>query len=667
MCGIAGILSFNENRPCSPQNLFSMIAAMRHRGPDEHGIFMDDCMGLAHARLSIIDLSHGSQPLSNEDQSVWVVFNGEIYNYIELKKELECKGHVFRTNTDTEVIVHLYEENGIQGIREFNGQFAFGLWDTRKKIFFLVRDRIGVRPLHYCVHDKRLLFASEIKSLFAADPALPRQIDPIAMDQVFTFWAPLPGRTMFKGIKEVQAGHYLVIKTSGEISDNCYWNIPFVPREQWSTVPLQELSRSAAELLEDAVRFRLRADVPVATYLSGGLDSSITTALAVKNLNRKVHTFGIRFGNERFDEGEYQHLMSRYLGTDHHEIVATSQNIGDNFGKVIWHCEKPILRTSPVPLFLLSKMVRELGIKVVLTGEGSDEFWGGYDIFKEARLRRFWAGEPTSAWRPALFAHLYPDIFKDPMQKRTLRLFFGRDLDNANDVLFSHMLRWANSARTKQFFSPELGSALGDHEAKQEVRNLLPDHIDKLDPLTRSQYLESALFLTQYLLSSQGDRVAMAHSVEIRLPFMDPRIMAFAGSIPAHWRLFGLDEKFLLKRAFRNTIPAEILHRHKHPYRAPIQEALLPKSVDHPNRRMLTPDLIRRAGLFNQEKVSRLVQKIDGTNSVNEVEGMALAGILSSMFLWSQYINNFEKPAPLPSGTITVNVDNRTCFRENYR
>jgi asparagine synthase (glutamine-hydrolysing) len=228
------------------------------------------------------------------------------------------------------------------------------------------------------------------------------------------------------------------------------------------------------------------------------------------------------------------------------------------------------------------------------------------------------------------------------------------------------LLRWSNTARTKQFFSPELGSALGDYEATQEVRNLLPDHFNKLDPLTRSQYLESALFLTQYLLSSQGDRVAMAHSLEIRLPFMDPRIMAFAGAIPAHWRLFGLDEKFLLKRAFRNTIPAEILNRHKHPYRAPIQEALLPKSADHPNRRMLASDLIRRAGLFNEEKVSRLVQKIDSTNSVNEVEGMALAGILSSMFLWSQYINDFKMPAPLPSGTITVNVDNRTCFREKH-
>jgi asparagine synthase (glutamine-hydrolysing) len=532
MCGIAGILSLNQEKPCLPLQLFSMIAAMRHRGPDEQGIFIDDSIGLAHARLSIIDLSHGSQPLSNEDQSIWVVFNGEIYNYLELKKELENKGHVFRTNTDTEVIVHLYEEKGIQSISEFNGQFAFGLWDTKKQMLFLVRDRIGVRPLHYCVHDKKLLFSSEIKSLFAADTTLPRRIDPVTMDQVFTFWAPLPGRTMFKGIKEVQAGHYLTINSSGDISDNCYWTVPFVPREQWSGKSLEELSRSAAELLEDSVCFRLRADVPVATYLSGGLDSSITSALAVKNLNRKVHTFGIRFGNERFDEGEYQRLMSRYLGTEHHEIIATSQNIGDTFGEVIWHCEKPILRTAPVPLFLLSKMVRESDIKVVLTGEGSDEFWGGYDIFKEARLRRFWAGEPKSVWRPDLFAHLYPDIFKDQMQKRTLRLFFGRDLDNANDVLFSHALRWANSARTKQFFSPELQLAIGKYDGMQDLRSFLPDHFIKLDPLTRSQYLESTLFLTQYLLSSQGDRVAMAHSVEIRLPFMDPRVMAFAGHFP---------------------------------------------------------------------------------------------------------------------------------------
>jgi asparagine synthase (glutamine-hydrolysing) len=365
---------------------------------------------------------------------MWIVYNGEVYNYPELKKDLQKNGHRFYTTSDTEVILHLFEEQGPDCLEQLNGQFAFAIWDSLQRKLFLVRDRLGIRPLHYTIHKDVLIFSSEIKSLLMNED-IAREIDPIAMDQIFTFWTTLTPRTVFKNIVELPPGHFLTFSGS-QITTTRYWDMPFCPREAQTSNPPKQLSERIRELLLDAVRIRLRSDVPVGCYLSGGLDSSAVTSFVVKNFNSDVRTFGIRFEEDDFDEGDYQNQMVSFLNVNHSEMRAANSKIGTAFPAVLWHCEKPLLRTAPAPLFLLSKLVHKSGYKVVLTGEGADEVFGGYNIFRESKARRFWARYPDSQNRPELIGKLYPYIFDNPRLKRTLQSFFAKGLDGIHDPLY---------------------------------------------------------------------------------------------------------------------------------------------------------------------------------------------------------------------------------------
>lgn len=629
-----------EPEGVSLKTLRNMVGSLYHRGPDETGYYLDDYIGLGHARLSIIDLSGGTQPIHNEDKSLWIVYNGEIYNYPELRTQLKRRGHKFHTATDTEVILHLYEEYGVNCLDMLNGQFAFAIWNTRDKELFLARDRIGIRPLYYTIIDNTLIFASEIKSIFV-NKKVARQIDPVAMDQIFTFWTTLKPRTVFKNICELPPGHYM--KVSGRrVSIRNYWDIPFCPAAEQTDLASGELSEHLKELLLDAVRIRLRADVPVGCYLSGGLDSSTVTSMVVRNFNSDVRTFGIRFEQDGFDEGEHQRRMVSFLKANHTEIRATNDKIGYALPDCLWHCEKPVLRTAPVPLFLLSELVNQSGLKVVLTGEGADEVFGGYNIFREAKVRRFWARYPDSQRRAELIGKLYPYIFNNPRLKKTLQSFFSRGLDNVDDPIFSHIIRWDNTSKIKTFFSGELRNAIGGYNGYEQVKAALPEDYDKWDYLSKAQYLEMGIFLSNYLLSSQGDRVAMAHSVEIRLPFLDPRVMEFMARVPAKWKITGLDEKHLLKKASRDTLPEEIVSRSKHPYRAPIKQSLLNgKNIQYIHD-MLSEAQLKRTGLFDSKKVGKLLRKIQTVENPGEVDSMALVGILSSQSIYHQFIDNFS-------------------------
>ncbi|MGD8786255.1 MAG: asparagine synthase (glutamine-hydrolyzing), partial [Phycisphaerales bacterium] len=565
MCGIAGICNIVGPEGVSLRTLRSMVSTLYFRGPDETGYYLDDYIGLGHARLSIIDLSGGTQPIHNEDKSLWIVYNGEIYNYPELRSQLQQEGHRFYTTTDTEVLLHLYEEHGAGCLDRLNGQFALAIWDVKKKELFLARDRVGIRPLYYTVLDNTLIFASEIKSIFV-NQEVSRQIDPVAMDQIFTFWTTLTPRTVFKNVYELPPGHYMKI-SNGKIAFWKYWEIPFCPCAEQIELAPEEICEHIQELLLYAVKIRLRADVPVGCYLSGGLDSSIVTSLVARNFDNDVRTFGIRFEQDGFDEGEYQNRMVSFLKANHTETKVTNEKIGDCLPECLWHCEQPLLRTAPIPLFLLSEFVHRSGLKVVLTGEGADEIFGGYNIFREAKIRRFLARSPDSHRRAELIGQLYPYIFDNPRLKRTLQLFFARGLENADDPLFSHMIRWGNTSKIRTFFSADFREAIGDYDGYTHLRENLPSDYDTWDYLSKAQYLEMAIFLRNYLLSCQGDRVAMAHSVEIRLPYLDPRVMEFMGRVPAKWKIMALSEKHILKKAFQNILPKEIVRRPKHPYR----------------------------------------------------------------------------------------------------
>ncbi|MEA5115932.1 MAG: asparagine synthase (glutamine-hydrolyzing) [Geobacteraceae bacterium] len=640
MCGIAGIV---KPGPDPEQLLARMISAMRHRGPDETGIYVDDRVAMGHARLSIIGLEDGTQPISNEDGTLWIVFNGEIFNYPELKTDLESKGHIIRTGTDTEILVHIYEEYGTECLRHLNGQFAFAIWDSNRQELFLARDRVGIRPLHYCQAGDRFIFASEIKALFL-DPAVPRQIDAHALSQVFTLWTTLTPKTVFKHVCELPPGHFMLLDKSGSVRLEPFWSIPYFSPESREPASLDQAVEELRELLLDAIRIRLRADVPVGAYLSGGLDSSIITSLISGNFNNNLRTFSIGFKEKAFDETPYQQMMVEHLGTDHSRLLIDNGDIRDNFPAVVRHCEKPILRTAPVPMFLLSRLVRENSFKVVLTGEGADEVFAGYNIFKEAKVRQFWSRNPGSGFRPLLLERLYPYIFKNPARGRTyLRKFFAVSDESAHDPLFSHRIRWGNTGKNSTFFSSRVKEELGSYQPETDVLASLPMDFSDRDLLSRAQTLEMDIFLSNYLLSSQGDRVAMGNSLELRLPFLDFRVIEFAMKLPSHWKLKVLKEKFILKEAFSGLIPESIVSRPKHPYRAPIRDVFFGSGNGYAHEYLSEANL-EKTGYFDPKKTGHLVNRFinDDRFVESETQNMALIGILSTQILHDQYIENFN-------------------------
>jgi len=628
----------------SVDRLRCMIDTLQHRGPDESGIYIDPLVGLAHARLSIIDLSGGTQPIHNEDETLWITYNGEVFNYVELRQELLERGHRFATHSDTEVIVHLYEELGQRCVERLNGQFAFAIWDTRSKTLFMARDRLGIRPLYYTSCNGALLFASEVKAIFA-HPEVPRRIDPSALDQVFTFWTTLPGGALFSGIHELPAGHWMTVDAEGTTIRR-YWDAPFCAPQDYLDDSPGQLCERATGLLRDAVRIRLRADVPVGSYISGGLDSSGVTSLVVQHKGSDVTTFGIRFAEEAFDEGEHQRRVAGFLGTHHHELEADNATIAEHIPDVLRHTENVLLRTAPVPLFLLSRLVHETGLKVVLTGEGADEVFGGYNIFREAKVRQFWARQPESTLRPMLLERLYPYVFKDRRLIPSLRAFFKRGIDEPEHPLFSHLIRWGSTTRLKTFFSKSLASAVDDSAGYQAVMERLPPDFARWDYLSKAQYLEMMVFLGDYLLSSQGDRVAMAHSVEIRLPFLDYRVVEFMARVPPQWRIRGMNEKALLKRVFEPLLPPEITQREKQPYRAPIKQSLLDAGNAEFTLDVLSPSALRKTGYFDDRKVARLIKKLQNSPQPGEFDNMALIGTLSTQLLHEQFVESTPETEP---------------------
>ena len=658
MCGIAGICRLESRERIPFETLVRMTGSLRHRGPDETGIYIDKNIGLGHARLSIIDLAGGLQPIHNEDETLWIVYNGEVFNYIELREELIEKGHRFYTTSDTEVIVHLYEECGADCLAYLNGQFAIAVWDGQKESLFLARDRMGIRPLHYTEKNGMLIFSSEIKSIFQ-HKNVERKIDPLAMDEIFTFWTTLGKRTAFKDVYELPPGHYMTV-SQGKTNVRRYWDIPYYDKNDRLKLSPGQISEKAHDMLLQAVRIRLRADVPVASYLSGGLDSSGLTSMVVKNFNKDVRTFGIRFEEDAYDEGTHQQQMVSFLKARHCQINATNEKIGETLPDVLWHGEKPILRTSPIPLFLLSKLVRNNGLKVVLTGEGADEVFGGYNIFREAKIRKFWSCQPDSMKRADLIGYLYPYIFQNQKLKSALQQFFARGLNKLNDPLFSHVIRWANTGRIKTFFSLDLKEQIADYDGFEQIKKMLPDNYDNRDCFSKAQYLEMSIFMSNYLLSSQGDRMAMANSVEIRLPYLDPNVVDFLGQVPSKWKILGLNEKHLLKKAFKKILPETITTRSKHPYRAPIAQSLLRgKSADY-TAEMLSETNLKNTGLFDTNKTEKLLAKIKSTGTANEMESMALVGMLSSQILHQKFIEDFPEEGLLPD-SIDLLVDRRKC------
>jgi asparagine synthase (glutamine-hydrolysing) len=636
MCGIAGIIDYKNNSDDRKPIIKQMLSVIDYRGPDDCGIYNSLYASLGNVRLSILDIEGGRQPLSDISDRYWIVFNGEIFNYLELREDLTKLGYTFKTLSDTEVLVQLYAVYGTKCLGMLNGQFAFAIWDKVNQDLFLARDRVGIRPLFY-THTKGVFsFASEIKCLFEQQEVIP-ELNLEGLMQIYTFWAAITPNTSFKNIFEVSPGEYVIYSRNGIIKEK-YWTLNFDKYK--SSISINEAINKFDKLFSDSVRIRLRADVEVAAYLSGGIDSSTTVAYINDIEPGVLNTFSIGFEEEDFDERDFQREAVNFFNTSHKSIICTSDEIADIFPDVVWHAETPVMRTASAPMFLLSKLVRKSGIKVVLTGEGADEILAGYNIFKETKIRRFWSNQPNSSLRPLLLKKLYPYL---PQMKNAsaamLKMFFGYRILDVDNPFYSHLLRWNNSNHIIKHFSSKMKEEIADYSPFNELKNQLPHNFNSWDSIAKAQWIETTIFMSGFLLSSQGDRMALANSVEGRYPFLDYRLIEFCASLPSRLKLNGLNEKFLLKKLMYGRIPESITKRTKQPYRAPIKSVFLSKQSPEYVRFMLSEKFTIQVGVFNYESIQSVLKRIEKTGSSSEVDNMLITFIISTHLLFDLFIN----------------------------
>ena len=654
MCGICGIVSLKKGNAPNPDLIKRMMGTLTHRGPDSSGYYRDRQAALGHTRLAILDLFSGSQPLSNEDETIWVTFNGEIFNYLELREELVSKGHIFKTHSDTETIVHAWEEWGESCFRRFNGQWGLALWDSKQKTMILSRDRHGIKPLYYTKTGQKFLFASEVKAIFT-DNSIERSFNPEGLSELFTFWSTTPPKTVFENIFEVEPGTMLILHR-GTLTTRSYWKLSFPaqsssPQEKTN---FKESAEELRELLTRSTRLRFtRSDVPVGAYLSGGIDSSITSAIVSRYTNTQLKTFSLRFEDNEFDEGSFQNEMARKLGTDHQEVGVSFRDIGKIFPQVIQHTERPILRTAPAPLFLLSKLVRDSGYKVVVTGEGADEVLAGYDIFREAKVRKFIAENPESPKITDYINQLYPWMQRSPGKAPAFaRSFFGKDLD-IGDRAFSHRPRWNTTSKINLLFHPDFKQLTTRFNTSAALLARFPSEQTTWSDLSRAQWLEYTSLLSGYILPSQGDRMLMAHSIEGRFPFLDYNLVDFANNLPPNFKLHGLQEKYILKEAFSDLVPQSILNRPKQPYRSPDAASFFSGATLPWVEEVTEESYLNKAGIFNPAAVNKLLEKCRKTRGIkmSNSDNMQIVGVLSTMLTYKYLIereHTYNSTLPQP-------------------
>jgi asparagine synthase (glutamine-hydrolysing) len=637
VCGIVGVYR-GGGAAAAREPLLAMAAELLHRGPDGTGLYLDGPVAMAATRLAIIDLAGGDQPLSDDEGRYWVVQNGEIYNYVELRAELEGLGHRFATSSDTEVLAHAYAEWGSECLHRLNGDFAFAAWDTLTRELFLARDRFGVRPLFIAQLGGDFCFASEGKALLR-HPAARRELDPAALAEFFVTWANPSGRSAFLGISELPPGCSMSVGRRGLESPRRWWDLDFSTK---ATEPDDVLLEELRGLLDDSVRLRLRADVPVAVYISGGLDSTAIAAFARRHAKDRLSLFGIGFEDERYDESRYQIAAASALDADLTSSFAGADTIADLLPTVVYHAERPTLRTAPAPLLHLAAAVRKSGTKVVLTGEGADELFAGYDIFREDKVRRFCARDPESTVRPLLYARLNEYLGSDLARITPfLARFYGRGLLETDDPLYSHHMRFANGARLVRMLRPDFFERHGANQTPvQGLLERLPADFSSLGSLDRAQYVEVVTFLQGYLLHTQADRMLMAHSVEGRFPYLDHRVAEFAARLPVRLRVLGLREKVGLRRAVEDLLPTEIRVRKKWPYRAPIAGPLLRAEKRNAVLELLEPARVDAAGIFDSKVVAGLATKLAAQHAsrASETDEMALVAALSTMLLHESFV-----------------------------
>jgi asparagine synthase (glutamine-hydrolysing) len=601
MCGITGWANLDSHTPSftgAQPLLHSMCERMTHRGPDSEGLFVSKGVALGMRRLAIIDLLTGEQPVFNEDKSVAVILNGELYNYREVRADLEKRGHSFRSASDTEILPHLYEEYGDNMMRELNGMFAFALWDSKRRRLLIARDRFGEKPLYWGVFDKTLLFASEPKVLLA-HPAVRPSLNLQALRQYLSFdYVPAP-LSIYEGINKLPAAHKLVLE-DGRITVEPYWKLDY---RTVSPVPTErEAAEHLQSLLADSVRMRLVSDVPLGVLLSGGVDSSSIAALAVRASSEAVKTFSISFAEASFDESAYARGVAKFLGTDHHE-ERLSANLAANLVSEIgaW-MDEPFSDPSLVPTYLLSRFTRK-HVTVALGGDGGDELFAGYPMYAGHRWAEIYQYVPSSVRRGVI----EPLIRMLPVKTKNLSLDYKaqRFVTGVKyDTVARHHIWFGSFTPEEQqlLLTPD-ALAQTDGDIYRDARAMF-EECNETDLIKQMQNLDTRLYLAEDILT-KVDRASMAVSLEVRAPFLDPRVAEFAASLPSNYKLKGHKSKYILKKAVDELLPRFVTRRGKKGFGVPVAEWLKVK-LRPLARDLLSPERVRRAGVFNPEFVSRL-------------------------------------------------------------
>jgi asparagine synthase (glutamine-hydrolysing) len=558
MCGIAGIVAVDQLDQDAPARATRMRDVITHRGPDEAGLHCDAYAALAHRRLSIVDLSTGQQPLSNEDGSIWVVFNGEIYNHGDVRKDLEAHGHKYRTKSDTETIVHAYEQWGEDCIHHFRGMFAFAIWDAPKRRLLLVRDRLGIKPLYWTRTPSALIFGSEIKAILASDLIEP-EANGAVLPEILSTRYTSGEETLFRGIHKLLPGHLLVFE-GGEIKTRQYWDVPTretASNQQPATHPIVRFR----ELLEESVRLRLMSDVPLGMFLSGGIDSSAIAAIMAKMIDRPLQTFSVAFKDRAFNELEYAREVARAIGAESHEIVIDDQDFFGALPKLVWHEDEPIAHTSSVPLYFVSALARQ-HVTVVLTGEGSDELLAGYG--KYPRVAWNWrAGTVYERMLPAAMrasiAHGVVPRLPRKLARYAKRSFLA--MDRSAESMFFDNFASIRLADQQALLAPELRAAATRAGAYASSLGYFNKPNGSSTLLDRLLYADIKTYLVELLMKQ--DQMSMAASIESRVPFLDHKLVEYAATLPDQWKLSGFTTKRVLRESMKGLLPESILNRPK--------------------------------------------------------------------------------------------------------
>jgi asparagine synthase (glutamine-hydrolysing) len=581
-----------------------MMEAMRHRGPDEDGLYISGPVGLGHRRLSIIDLSTGKQPIGNEDGTVWIVFNGEIYNYKELRASLLQRGHRFRTASDTEVIVHLYEEYGAECVSRLRGMFTFAIWDERTKTLLLARDRVGIKPLYYHLNNEALIFASEVKALLE-DPSVTREADPSALATFLTYFYTPGEKTLFKNILKLSPGHYLIAK-DGKLSIKQYWDLPF--NKSMAGKSLDDCIGQLTELLRETVRDHMISDVPVGVLLSGGVDSTAMLSFAVEETDKDVSTFTIGFeGTLCTDERPFASLAARKYGTKHYEMTITARDFLDCLPKYVWHMEEPVCEPPAIALYYVSKLARQ-HVTVLISGEGGDEAFAGYQNYRNLvwleKIKRALGPLARPASTVAAGLGKVAGFRRFGKYAPLMNLPLGKYYYSRTSNPFSFFNR-----KRSELCTPEFLASLNDHRPAQEAQNCFAA-VDGLNDLDQMLYVDTKAWLPDDLLI-KADKMTMANSLELRVPLLDHQVLEFAASLPPSFKLHGLTTKYILKKALTQRIPQQIRDRKKTGFPVPYQSWIRNDFKDTVWAVLTDPKTVRRR-YFRPGAVEGLLKENSG-------------------------------------------------------